>query len=363
MGNLKAMIGAAFSAVFGAGKQRAAPAAAEPRVDAAPRADMQLCREPGSEAAEHVNAPDSTAGGEAGAGPNPYFDSDWYLDSYPDVRASGADPLVHYSTRGWREGRNPSAAFDGERYLDDNPDLRAGQISPLQHYLTHGRLEKRAIFNVADRASRPLVPPAPPTAKRKRVLINVGLNSEGDALDSAIAAMLRRLAPSCAESGPISIVFALSRLGGGAGAKTAVSFAEAYLSQRLRKSALLVTTDDRDLDATARLPPHLHVIRLAEFGANLRRNARIDLLLRILEALRPEIFHIVESELAWSLLQQHGRRIRRLTRVFASLSHVRREDEARVASEAASAAYFCEAILTDDKLAVEQAARLIGEPR
>jgi glycosyltransferase involved in cell wall biosynthesis len=35
------------------------------------------------------------------------FDRDWYLKQYPDVRASGMDPLEHYRVYGRKDGRDP----------------------------------------------------------------------------------------------------------------------------------------------------------------------------------------------------------------------------------------------------------------
>lgn len=35
------------------------------------------------------------------------FDAAYYLEEYPDVAASGVNPLAHYCAHGWREGRRP----------------------------------------------------------------------------------------------------------------------------------------------------------------------------------------------------------------------------------------------------------------
>lgn len=40
------------------------------------------------------------------------FDRDYYLRTYPDVTATGLDPIVHYVTIGAPKGRNPSALFN-----------------------------------------------------------------------------------------------------------------------------------------------------------------------------------------------------------------------------------------------------------
>jgi glycosyltransferase involved in cell wall biosynthesis len=75
--------------------------------------------------------------------PNPLFDTDWYLDRYPDVRAAGANPLAHYLQHGAAEGRNPSPLFDSDWYLAHNSDVRAAGVNPLAHYLRHGMAEGR----------------------------------------------------------------------------------------------------------------------------------------------------------------------------------------------------------------------------
>lgn len=42
-----------------------------------------------------------------GLNPSPNFDSIWYLDTYPDVKKAGMNPLVHYIKYGKKEGRQP----------------------------------------------------------------------------------------------------------------------------------------------------------------------------------------------------------------------------------------------------------------
>jgi glycosyltransferase involved in cell wall biosynthesis len=71
------------------------------------------------------------------------FDEDWYLQEYPDVRAAGIDPLLHYVKYGWREARNPNILFNTEWYLEHYPDVRAVELNPLIHYIRHGAGELR----------------------------------------------------------------------------------------------------------------------------------------------------------------------------------------------------------------------------
>lgn len=76
-----------------------------------------------------------------------WFDAEYYLAKYADVRAAVATGGItaegHWSLYGWAEGRDPSAWFDASEYLDDNPDVAAAHINPLTHYLTYGQFEAR----------------------------------------------------------------------------------------------------------------------------------------------------------------------------------------------------------------------------
>ena len=51
------------------------------------------------------------------------FDRDYYLRQYPDVLASGLEPIDHYLKYGAKERRNPNAMFDALYYLAKNTDV------------------------------------------------------------------------------------------------------------------------------------------------------------------------------------------------------------------------------------------------
>ena len=86
----------------------------------------------------------------------PVFDADWYLATYPDVAASGQNPLRHYMKSGMAEGRDPSEEqaqaravasspfFDRDWYLAQYPDVAAAGLDPVLHYLRHGSVERRS---------------------------------------------------------------------------------------------------------------------------------------------------------------------------------------------------------------------------
>lgn len=71
------------------------------------------------------------------------FDAAWYLSEYPDIAASGIDPLHHYVNFGVRELRNPNPVFDTNWYLTRTPPLAPAKVNPLEHYWRTGTLEDR----------------------------------------------------------------------------------------------------------------------------------------------------------------------------------------------------------------------------
>ena len=75
--------------------------------------------------------------------PNAYFNTNWYLEAYPDVAIAGHNPLAHYLEFGVRDNRDPSELFSTRDYLAVYPDVAAARMNPLLHYYTHGRYEGR----------------------------------------------------------------------------------------------------------------------------------------------------------------------------------------------------------------------------
>jgi hypothetical protein len=74
-----------------------------------------------------------------------FFNSAYYLETYPDVRAAGIDPALHYLVHGSREGRDPGPLFSSKAYLVRYPDVAEAGVNPLLHYETQGRRENRAV--------------------------------------------------------------------------------------------------------------------------------------------------------------------------------------------------------------------------
>lgn len=75
------------------------------------------------------------------------FDAHFYVARNPDLatghNGSEIDLVLHYLTAGWREGRDPHPEFCTAYYLETNPDVAASGENPFLHYILAGRSEGR----------------------------------------------------------------------------------------------------------------------------------------------------------------------------------------------------------------------------
>src|ERR1039458_5044624 len=65
-----------------------------------------------------------------------FFDVEWYLTKYPELRSINLDPLMHFALFGAAEGRDPNRFFDSAWYAVRYPDVEPTGLTPLLHYLT-----------------------------------------------------------------------------------------------------------------------------------------------------------------------------------------------------------------------------------
>ena len=72
-----------------------------------------------------------------------YFDGAWYLETYPDVKASGYDPAVHYVRYGVSQHRRSGLLFDDRWYLYRYGDVFDAGANPLVHFVKYGEQEGR----------------------------------------------------------------------------------------------------------------------------------------------------------------------------------------------------------------------------
>ncbi|MCC4288863.1 HAD-IA family hydrolase [Vreelandella aquamarina] len=76
------------------------------------------------------------------------FDTNYYLGSYPDIAASGQEPIKHFCNHGWKEDRNPNEDFNTRYYQEKYPDVAAANMNPFLHWLKYGQHEGRLINRI-----------------------------------------------------------------------------------------------------------------------------------------------------------------------------------------------------------------------
>lgn len=69
------------------------------------------------------------------------FDVNWYQKKYNIPEH--INPLIHYLEVGYKKGYNPNIYFDTDFYLNEYPDVKADGVNPFFHYLKYGLYEGR----------------------------------------------------------------------------------------------------------------------------------------------------------------------------------------------------------------------------
>src|SRR5262249_22928974 len=104
------------------------------------------------------------------------FDSRYYLNSNPDVKAEGIDPILHYLRLGSRERHNPNPFFSDFGYRKLYRDVAASGLSTVEHYENHGRNEGRRLITLNPGSDQQVTPAAiTPTAGSMIQAHGVGL--------------------------------------------------------------------------------------------------------------------------------------------------------------------------------------------
>jgi hypothetical protein len=135
------------------------------------------------------------------------FDSDYYLQTYPELRGKVRDPAKHYVRRGAKEGRNPSPHFSTLQYLDANPDVRRANINPLAHYIRHGIAEGR-LTKITDSPACGASVDFPCSRDLKQTAVErLRLRSLGEGAIDPVIEKLHRLDPNNPSAGEFDAEF------------------------------------------------------------------------------------------------------------------------------------------------------------
>ncbi|MDM0045148.1 glycosyltransferase [Variovorax dokdonensis] len=226
-------------------------------------------------------------GGPLGLKASVDFDCESYLRTYPDVAASGMNPLIHYLRYGIQEGRNPGLSA-GQRWSIKQTILDAKSLDP--------EFEAAHDFFAQDVSGLPLNTSIPVTR-------------------AAIAwqAMFADLPPQIEH-----IVFAPWLVRGGADLACA-NIVRAAQEVSSEDKVLLVVTDHERLDALEWLPNGTRLLVFSDYDATLNNDERTQIVESLIFALRPVSVCNVNSLAMWDAIAKKGLALRSVTRIFAAL--------------------------------------------
>jgi FMN phosphatase YigB (HAD superfamily) len=72
-----------------------------------------------------------------------FFDPEFYMNTYPDVKSWRGNLIDHYIKFGSHERRSPHMFFDAEWYCTSNPEIDFSVQDPVTHYLNAGEKKGR----------------------------------------------------------------------------------------------------------------------------------------------------------------------------------------------------------------------------
>ncbi|MBU2407768.1 MAG: glycosyltransferase family 2 protein [Gammaproteobacteria bacterium] len=248
------------------------------------------------------------------------WDEAWYLERYPDVKASGKDPLTHYCKDGAMEMRQPGPLFAPALYVSTARLARKPGLNPLLHYLINAENSEESRGEVSRLRTHAIEQWA------QTVDLDADLRQTGADLKSGRLAYVRpgrldRAALAWLRLGrtltlPYSLVIVLPAENEPQAVLAARDLARAAIERHGIAGVLLVASDRGYIEHS--WPPGTHIQMLSNVESELGSGERAELLLWLLLALKPRSVLNVHSEVAWDVFEQFGKALS----VFMSLNAV-----------------------------------------
>lgn len=138
--------------------------------------------------------------------------------------------------------------------------------------------------------------------------------------EHALAQILQLLARHASAHGAVHHWIALPFLATGGAEMVAFNLCRALRQLQPDQSVALLITDRKLVSERLVMPEGVHLVVFDDYLADDLSYTRKQALLRdLLLAARPECFHNINSEVAWHLILAEGDRLKRFTRLFASI--------------------------------------------
>ena len=248
--------------------------------------------------------------------PNPWFNSEYFIEQYSDKIKKGEPSMMAYLRLERKESVRPSDSFDPEYYLATNPDLH-GVGSLFAHYSRHGHFEGRAgvprsvpdaLLSEIDEISEiePKVVGAVPDLHK---IVRYPRVYRSLFLPDMVAQRYQGIKA-------IVCVPFLSR--GGA------DLVSTYALQALQEDVgadkvLLVVTDQNMIDTAEWYDKDTNVVVLGNECTFENEEDKLETLLSIIGKLGPEKVLNVNSKLCWELFREYGKQISSVLQLYAYL--------------------------------------------
>lgn len=190
--------------------------------------------------------------------------------------------------------------------------------------------------------------------------------------DQAREARLQRLLLDLASHGvrDVSHIISVPFMGTGGAENVALNFARAVREIHPERHVLLVVADRAHVDQRVACLDGIHAVVLRQFTDDDSYALKQTLLYDLILAIKPEVFHNINSEVGWNVIIESGERLKRVAKLFASIFAFQFGEDGR--TKIGYAAYFLQpglppltALLSDNQRFVEDARveyGLTGEP-
>ncbi|MCL6285617.1 glycosyltransferase [Ruegeria sp. 2012CJ41-6] len=284
----------------------------------------------------------------------PEFDHAFYLASYPDIAAlEHFDPVAHFVRAGWKECRNPTPWFSTRSYLQKYPDVARSGANPFSHWLEKGRYngyvprpvdEFETIAEMLGCSAGDAF-----TLWRSRYddlrqrLEHGGLGAQvahaalhEPLIEQGWMQALKVKVPPFNSDIVSARTAAMWRLNGAAGHRRtryvicvnrprfgAAPRFEGHIARALAganaSEVLVVLTEHSGTMPEGKLPKGVRVVDFAALTTGLKKDAQMRVLTEFLRALRPECVFNVNSRLLWDAMIPYGTALASSVRIFACL--------------------------------------------
>ncbi|CAD9227403.1 Glycosyl transferase group 1 [Burkholderia cenocepacia] len=180
--------------------------------------------------------------------------------------------------------------------------------------------------------------------------------------DGARESRLRNLLLGLARRGVknVSHIIAVPFMGTGGAENVALNFARAVRELYPQQQVLIVVADRSHVDERVVRVDGVHVVVLDDFTSGDSYAEKQGLLYDMVLAVKPAVFHNINSEVGWNVIIESGERLKRVTKLFACIFAFQFAEDGK--SKTGYAAYFLQsglpaltALLSDNERFVTDA--------